>query len=654
MAADGGTVELTYKAKLDQLEREMAGLKSKVGRHADDAGDGFSKRFASKLGSAGAMAGKALAVGLAGAAVGAGAILKGAFDAAEESRKVGAQTAAVIQSTGGAAKVSAKQVASLSDEIAGFTGIDDEMIASGANMLLTFTNVRNEVGKGNNVFDQATMAATNMSVALGKDLPSSAMLVGKALNDPIKGMSALTKSGIQFTTQQKDQVAAMVKAGDTLGAQKIILKELETQFGGSAAAAASPMARLKVVVGNLQEELGARLLPVVATVATFLADKLPGAMDAVGRGFSFIKSGVMAVVEAFRSFSSFGEWEAHGNFERLGVAMAKVVGFVRETLLPAIGALVGFVRDNLGPVLAAVGVVVLTVLVPAFIAWAVAAGTAAIATITAAAPLIALAALLGALAYAVVYAYQHFESFRTVVDAVASFLLNVVKVAFESIAHTVTSVIDIITGVIKLGLAIIKGDWSGAWEAVKGILAAAWNLIVGVIRSQFEVVNALFAGLPGRILGALGDLGTLLYQAGRDLIMGMLNGIKSMAGALADAARGVARGAVNAVKGFLGIGSPSKLFMGFGVNIGQGLAIGMERSVGMVAGAGDVLASAASGYGASLNMSSMGHSSAADSGGGSSSGGSHINVGPFYVKEGDLSTEIPRRIRGALHLTGRG
>ena len=76
------------------------------------------------------------------------------------------------------------------------TGIDDEAIQSGENLLLTFTNIRNEAGKGNDVFNQATETMTDMSVALGQDMKSRRRQLGKALNDPIKGITALSRVGV--------------------------------------------------------------------------------------------------------------------------------------------------------------------------------------------------------------------------------------------------------------------------------------------------------------------------------------------------------------------------------------------------------------------------------------------------------------------------
>lgn len=93
-------------------------------------------------------------------------------------------------------------------------------------MLLTFTKVS---GKE---FDKATGLAFDMAAVLGGDAKSASMQLGKALNDPVKGMTSLSRAGVQFTAQQKEQAKAMIASGDVTGAQGIILKELETSSVG--------------------------------------------------------------------------------------------------------------------------------------------------------------------------------------------------------------------------------------------------------------------------------------------------------------------------------------------------------------------------------------------------------------------------------------
>lgn len=99
-------------------------------------------------------------------------------------------------------------------------------------MLLTFTNI------GKDVFPDATSTMLDMATAMNGGLTPSAeqlkgtsIQLGKALNDPISGISALSKVGVTFTEQQKKQIEAMVQAGDAAGAQKLILAELGREFG---------------------------------------------------------------------------------------------------------------------------------------------------------------------------------------------------------------------------------------------------------------------------------------------------------------------------------------------------------------------------------------------------------------------------------------
>ena len=210
------------------------------------------------------------------AAMAFGSFMKGAFDEATEAIKIGKETERVIVSMGGAANVTVGHVEKLSEAISKRTGIDDEAIQSGANLLLTFGNIRNEVGKGNKVFDQATRLSQDMATVMKTDMRTAALQVGKALNDPIAGLTALRRVGVQFTDQQEEQIKAMVEAGDAMGAQKVILGELKREFGGAAAAAATPFEKLQVQFKNMQEELGMKMMPVLVRLSEwFLREGIP-------------------------------------------------------------------------------------------------------------------------------------------------------------------------------------------------------------------------------------------------------------------------------------------------------------------------------------------------------------------------------------------
>ncbi len=191
-----------------------------------------------------------------------------------EVQKVQGQTQAAIKSTGGAAGVTAEQISELSQRIGELSAIDGEQVQAAENVLLTFTNIRNEVGKGNDIFNQASLAVADLSARMGTDLNSAALQVGKALNDPIRGMTALSRVGVQFTEQQRDQITTLVESGKTMQAQKVILGELTKEFGGSAKAAgeaASPFQKISLAIRDLAEKAGPIVLPVLEKIADWLA-----------------------------------------------------------------------------------------------------------------------------------------------------------------------------------------------------------------------------------------------------------------------------------------------------------------------------------------------------------------------------------------------
>lgn len=197
----------------------------------------------------------------AGAAIGA-AVLAGLADAGKaliEIERLNAQTDAVIRSTGGAANITRGQVEEMAEAAESATTIQRESVQEAANMLLTFTNIRNEVGDGNDIFTRATETVLDYSTALGVDAQSAALQLGKALNDPIKGLTTLGRAGVQFTREQKTMIENFVETGDLLSAQRVILDELATQFGGSAEAfadtTAGKIAKFQNDVGNMFESI---------------------------------------------------------------------------------------------------------------------------------------------------------------------------------------------------------------------------------------------------------------------------------------------------------------------------------------------------------------------------------------------------------------
>ena len=186
-----------------------------------------------------------------GSALAIGATFKKFIDATSEAQFAQAQLQSALKSTGFAAGQSITALNDHAVALQRMTAFGDDAVSGAQALLLTFTKIRGDV------FPKATTAVLDMAQAMGTDLKSAALQVGKALNDPVLGVGALARAGVQFSEQQKEMIKSLVETGNVAKAQAIILKELETQFGGSAEAArrtlGGALAALKESFGDLFE-----------------------------------------------------------------------------------------------------------------------------------------------------------------------------------------------------------------------------------------------------------------------------------------------------------------------------------------------------------------------------------------------------------------
>ena len=179
-----------------------------------------------------------------------------------------AQVNAALASMGDASGKTAAELAKTADALETKSLFDADVILKQVTAnLLTFGNVAGEQ------FDRAQQAALDMATRLGGEPQAAAIMLGKALNDPVKGITALTRVGVQFTDAQKAQIAAMQAAGDTAGAQGIILAEVERQFRGAAQAAAdvNPWREAQVAIGQAMDAIGKAAIPAIKPVAEAIA-----------------------------------------------------------------------------------------------------------------------------------------------------------------------------------------------------------------------------------------------------------------------------------------------------------------------------------------------------------------------------------------------
>lgn len=446
------------------------------------------KSLGGLTGGAGGLA-KGFAIGTAAlAAAGAAAVVAGAKFAgmAEEDAAANKRVLSIAESMGlfgSEAKTVTDRLTNLATKQALATGIDDTAIKTTQAKLLTFKELALSADEAGGAFDRATTAAMDMQAAGFGDAASNAVQLGKALNDPIKGVTALNRSGITFTQTEKDMLAAMVDAGDMLGAQDFMLKAIERQVGGTAKATATASGRMQVAFGEMGEAVGARLLPLFASLATTVVDKVLPAVDALMSGDMSLAGLIPEpVMDVFRT---------------IGDILAPAVDTITESFAnmkrsagPALDSLKN-AWEQLKPVLVVVG------------------GT-----------------LGGVVAVAI---------------GVVIGVINGLAGAVNGVVRVIGGVVAIVSGVINLLVATISGNGAGVNAAVAGIGQG----IVDVFAGLFGAVQGFLTGFVNGVISFFtGLFDTLL---GHSIIPDMINGIIRWFAGLPAKAAGALSGFISAV-----------------------------------------------------------------------------------------------------------
>lgn len=659
-------LDLVINLKGD-ADKQIGGLSKSIlglGKSAVGVGATISK----------AIGGIVLGGAIAGVA-GLGAALVGGISDAREAAKVFAQTEAVLKSTGGASGKTAEQISELAASLSAASGASlfgDDLIQQSSNLLLTFTNLKGPI------VDAATAISVDMAQALGGAPADAAVQLGKALQDPIKGISALTRVGVTFSDEQKKVIASLVETGDMAGAQQIILAELNKEFGGSAAAAAAAdggFAQFQDRMGELAESVGTMVLPalnslmgwlnspevqagitgivdgIVAAGAAFgsfvqyiaavvedgdtLNDFLMGlpeplrgvtmvlgevanaittglgvaftwltttALPALQTAFNLARDGILTFIAAFQ-----GDWQnsdkillIHQVFGTLGTIIGTVV-------VPAIQSMVGWFQQNwdiISKVGIAIGVAVAVFQTLSTVAAIVATVTAAVAgmgtaiTVAGGTVAVIVAALGGPLTIALAavalavgalaLAWQtNFGGIQEKTATVVTWWTGTAQPAIVTAFNTVVTQVGVMKTAWDRDFEAVRGfitTMQEAWDTATTAIGVAIDLVKGYVSSMRDTISTkideavtFFTELPGRITSALGNLGSLLVQAGKDVINGLIEGLRSID--VGSILGGILTGAIDAAKAAAGIGSPSKMTRDdLGIPLIQGIIEGIEAT----------------------------------------------------------------------------
>lgn len=274
--------EAQVKVKFGLSIKEFSSKMQNASRQLDKIGKQFNK------------AGKKMSMALTLPLTGLAAASVKAFDT---QAKAIAQVEAGLRSTGNQVGYTSRQLQKMASDLQGVSLFGDEDILKDVTaQLLTFTNISGAQ------FAKTQQAALDLATRLDGDLKSASIMLGKALNDPVANLSALSRAGIQFSEEQKNMVKSLVATNQIAKAQDLILEELAKQYGGSAQAAAQAGAgglkQMNMAIGDLMESFGEvindMIIPLAAKVKS-LSERFQG-LSYSTRKFIVIGAGIAAAM----------------------------------------------------------------------------------------------------------------------------------------------------------------------------------------------------------------------------------------------------------------------------------------------------------------------------------------------------------------------
>jgi len=521
-----GDLLVKYRADISNLASNVKSVKSdmsSVGESAKKSGETISGSLKKSGDAAEHTSGgfkHLLERGLEFAAIDAGIMTVGGAlgflkDQTEEVVKVteahqlvAAQTNQVLKSTHDVSGMTATSLNDLADAFSQTTMFSHDTVQSGENMLLTFTNI------GKNIFPQATQAVLDLSTGMHQDLQTSTIQVGKALNDPIAGLTNLSRIGVTFSATQKEMIKNFMASGQQGKAQAVILQELNKEFGGSAVAAGKTFPGALQILKNTFEDLRIKIGTAVMPILTQFMNW-------------FAKNGLPAIT----SFASFLTGTLIPGFLKVVAAGVAVIQFFKQNELAMAG---------LKAVLLGAAIVIGIFLVQAFIAWAIAAWAAAAATLAATWPILLIGAIVAAVVFGIILAIQHWgqitkwlgDVWKTVSTTIGSWfswlggVAHVVTSAIGSafswlggVAHAVGAAIGAMFDWIGTRIAI----WLSAWRLVFQLAGAAFSQFGSFIQGIISGIGGAFSGLGSLISGVWNGIVGDIRQA-INWIIGMING----------------------------------------------------------------------------------------------------------------------------------
>jgi phage-related protein len=393
--------------------------------------------------------------------------------AADKQAQAEAKLQAVIRATGGAAGVTAQEVIQLAQSLQRTTTFGDEATIAGAAVLLTFKSIRNELGEGNRIFERTIAVGQDLAALMGGDLQGAMVMLGKALEEPKVGLTALRRAGVSFDESQRELIGTLVDAGNTLEAQRVILEALESQVGGTAAeiarTAGGTMKQAFNDVGDAMERIGRVFDPIRIRLSQGVSD--------LAQRFQSLPDGVIIATVAIAGLAA-----------SIGPLLV-VTGTLLSSYAKVVQAL---------PVLAknfsTLSSLVTTNVVPAF---------AKMNAVLLANPIAIVVASLAALAAAFVYVYQRSETFRALTENMVRPIIDLATAMRDGLGKVLVFIGDAFTSVFGSLVDTVSGFVGGVLNFLGNLLPA------GVRESMSNFGNNLTSGVRSAVDTAKQIIGEL-------------------------------------------------------------------------------------------------------------------------------------------------
>lgn len=463
-----------------------------------------------------------------------GGFVSDAFSDARETQQLMAATNQIITNTGGAAGMSASQVADLASSLSDAAGqslFGDDQIQGAENVLLKYKELKG-------IIPGVTHLAVDMAQNLGKEPAAAAEFLGRALQKPFDATAKLAKEGIVLSDAQQAMLAKFKATNDVAGAQQYLMQQLNGTFGGSAKAAADATggwAEFQGRLGEAGETMATAVLPVLGKLGSIVLDLVMPAIEGLANFFAkelppaidFVTGALDTVSHMFASTGESSD------------ELSGVLAFLGETwkqLQEIIDLATELIQATVVPIFKSIAAFLL----------------------------------------------EH----KTEITAILTAAWTIIKV-------TIDTVLTVIKGLIKVALQLIHGDWEGAWQTIQDTLAHVWDNIKIIVMSAlailktelsmaWDAIKGTLASAWDNIKAMFADWAAQAVDLGEGLINSVIGGIKSAASNLADMVSNAVGDAVSAGKKALhDAGVPG--FAGGVENFGGGLALVGERGPELIA-----------------------------------------------------------------------